>query len=96
MQIYAIKDVHTGYADPVCFLNNTIAVDSFRQLVSELPELPYVSLKARDISLYCLGEYDNDTGNITPIFPTLVVEGSNFVKGDDIEDVQVLQTSETE
>lgn len=96
MELFAIKDVHTGFSDPVCYLNRTIAVDSFRQLIRELPELPYVSLKPVDISLYALGSYDNDTGCITPVFPTLIVEGSTFVKGDDFDNVQVLQISEAD
>lgn len=96
MELFAIKDIYTGFADPVCFLNRTLALDSFRQLVRELPNIPSVPLKASNISLYCLGSFDSDTGCITPIFPTLVVEGSNFEKGDDIVDVQILQEAETD
>lgn len=96
MELYAIKDVYSGFADPVCFLNRSLAVDSFRQLVRELPELPSVPLKVSDISLYCLGSFDNDSGYITPITPTLIVEGSNFIKGDESNNVQILQTSEAD
>jgi len=55
--IYAVKDTKIGFEQPFSMQNDEVAIRAYLKA-----EIPY----KEDTELYKIGEYDNQTGNITP------------------------------
>jgi hypothetical protein len=76
MNIYAIRDVHTGFMSPAIDQNDACSVRNFRHASMNHDSLMYSHTK--DYDLFCIGEYETETGVITPCIPRLVVAGSSL------------------
>lgn len=61
MKLYALKDEHTGYAPPTVFPNEEVAKRWFKEMKTENIT---VKLSPSDFSLWQIGEYDSETGEI--------------------------------
>lgn len=70
MKAIAVRDIKTGLFDPPFFLRHT--GDAVRQwsIVTKNPETKYGAHPA-DFDLYCLGEFDDETGMYESISPVL-------------------------
>lgn len=76
--LVAMKDVKSGFLDPISFRSLDLAKAqfiSFLQHVHDNPEEYFVP--ARDFQLWHLGEYDSESGVIEPCFPVLLVSGDS-------------------
>uniref|UniRef100_A0AAU8B9P6 Nonstructural protein n=1 Tax=Dulem virus 130 TaxID=3145607 RepID=A0AAU8B9P6_9VIRU len=77
MNIYAIRDVHTGFMSPTIDQNDASAVRNFKHASLNYESLFYTHTK--DYDLFCIGEYESETGEIVPcVPPRLVVAGSSL------------------
>ncbi|ALS03498.1 VP5 [Gokushovirus WZ-2015a] len=76
MNIYAIRDVHTGFMSPAIDQNDACSVRNFRHASMNHDSLMYSHTK--DYDLFCIGEYETETGVITSCIPRLVVAGSSL------------------
>lgn len=67
LNVYAIRDVHTGFLSPTYEKNDNAAKRNFAHAVNMKDSLLYSH--AKDYSLYHLGVYDCEEGSITPVIP---------------------------
>ena len=75
-QIYAIRDIHTGFMSPTVDQNDACAMRNFVHAVRNPSSL--MNSHTADYQLFQLGTYDVDTGEIVPCVPRLVVAGSSL------------------
>lgn len=66
-ELYAIKDELANTFGNIMVMNPVTAQRSFRWMAKEMEES-----ECDDKRIYKLGSYDGETGEITPIRPTLV------------------------
>lgn len=67
-QIYAIYDSASGvFMAPTIDLSDGAAIRSFRQALSKADTI--MGFKPDDFILYCIGNYDVETGEIQSIVP---------------------------
>lgn len=77
MNMYVIRDQRTTYMTPSVDYNDQSAVRNFEHAVLNKDSL--FNSHAEDYSLYRIGEYDNQTGRITPEeSPVLILDGKDF------------------
>lgn len=73
--IYSIRDVKTGFMTPTLDQNDDSAARNFYHAVATSDGILYTY--ASDFTLYCLGEFDSETGKITVLdVPDHVADGS--------------------
>lgn len=79
--LYAIKDVKSGFCDPCVQHNDAVAGRGFtvqaRRMADEL------GIPLRDLQLWRVGVYDQDSGKLLPEEPVLLVDGATI--GDDTD-----------
>lgn len=66
-KVYAIRDVHTGFLSPTVDQNDQSAIRNFAHAVMQSQSL--MNSHPEHYSLYCIGEYESDSGKITPCVP---------------------------
>lgn len=81
-KVYAIKDTKVGFMQPFIQPNDAVAVREFGNIVNSGNSM--VSANYQDMELYCLGEYNQDTGKI-------VSEVEFIIKGADVKAVNVVE-----
>lgn len=69
-QIYAVKDALVAYNTPFILLNEDVAKREFRIMLEHTDEI-----KRKDLSLWKLGTFEDETGTIVPMIPEMVVFG---------------------
>lgn len=76
--IYSIRDVKTGYMNPVIEPNNSVATRNFANAVMQGTGVLYSH--AGDFDLYKLADFDSDSGVITPVVPPEFVVSAASLK----------------
>ncbi len=66
MNLYAVRDVKSTYMSPVVGSNDAQAMRAFRAGMRSVPEF---DVAPADFELYRIGEYNNESGSITPTIP---------------------------
>lgn len=69
--VYSIRDIYTGFLSPVVELNDNAAKRNFSHAVNQPESLMHTS--AKDYSLYFVGQYDTDSGEVIPASPIRLV-----------------------
>lgn len=64
MKIYAIKDAKIGFMQPFYLQNDGVAVREFTNARNEVAK-NIVNTNPEDKELWCLGEFDDTTGQIS-------------------------------
>lgn len=78
--IYSIKDTLVGFGVPFTMLNDAVAIRGFEGMAkAQTPN--NVNTYPENKELWCLGEFDTDTGKINPIEPLFKVRASEYVGG---------------
>lgn len=76
--IYAIRDVHTGFLSPSVDMNDETAKRNFALMVNNNPGV--IGFRPADFDLYHIGEFEADTGAINAINPIrMIVNGASAV-----------------
>lgn len=60
-KLYCLKDVKVGFKTPFECVNNAVAIRSLKNALQDKNEF---SLNPTDFELWCVGEYDDQTGII--------------------------------
>lgn len=77
--VYSMRDQLSGFLTPSFELNDQIATRNFSYAIKKPDTLLFAS--AKDFDLLKIGEFDTDTGELTPLSPTVVCQGLSLVKG---------------
>lgn len=77
MGLYVIYDKHTGYMAPSCQKNDDTAKRAFG-LDIKSDEMNVINVNPADFNLQKIGEYETDTGVITPCNPTIICDAVEF------------------
>lgn len=72
--IYVIRDVHTGFFSPTADVNDQTAIRNFEHAVSQGQSLMFTH--PEDYSLYKIGEFDSDTGELSGILPEVKIHAT--------------------
>ena len=82
--IYAVKDLATqAFGNPFVTRAQGEAMRSFTDEANADPQKSAIAQHPDDYELYKLGEYNDDTGEITSIKPELIARAKDLtVKGD--------------
>lgn len=79
--IYAIRDIKSGFLSPIVDDTDQQAVRNFGFSCSKSDTL--LNFAPADYSLYCLGTFDTETGKISPAnLPELVIQATDLVSHD--------------
>ena len=63
MKLYALKDVKSGFMSIMLFKNDELAKRAYQNMLKDTqPNL--VTMNPEDFELWCLGDYDQDSGII--------------------------------
>lgn len=77
LNCYVIRDQRTSFMTPTFDYNDQSAIRNFEHAVLQKESL--FNSHAEDYSIYRIGEYDNNTGVITPeSSPVLILDGKDF------------------
>lgn len=63
--IYCMRDVKSGFQTPAVEVNDAVAIRGFASAVLNSDSVLFTH--ASDFALYKVGEFDADTGRITPL-----------------------------
>lgn len=73
--IYSIQDALTGFNAPTLQANDAAAMRSFAEVFKEV-------YSPSDYSLWKIGQFDTNTGELVPEVPVIVCRATDFSKGD--------------
>uniref|UniRef100_A0AAU8B9V3 Nonstructural protein n=1 Tax=Dulem virus 104 TaxID=3145581 RepID=A0AAU8B9V3_9VIRU len=77
LNVYVIRDQRTCFMTPTFDYNDQSAIRNFEHAVLQKESL--FNSHAEDYSIYRIGEYDNQTGIISPeVSPVLILDGKDF------------------
>lgn len=71
--IYSINDALAGFQSPTLMNNDAFAMRAFSENFSDVKS-------PQDYSLFKIGMFDTETGEIIPEVPTIVCRATDFVK----------------
>lgn len=77
MKIYSIRDRHTGFMTPMADTNDNTAIRNFHYALQQNNTF---HTSPGDFDLYCVGEFDPDTGELTGSLPRVVATGIEVIK----------------
>lgn len=77
-KIYSIKDTKIGFTAPFIMQNDAVAVRAFAGM-AKAQQPNQVNTYADDKELWTMGEFDDNTGIITPKQPTYVAKANDFI-----------------
>lgn len=77
--VYSMRDQLTGFTQPTFEISDAVAIRNFSFAIQKPDTLIYAS--AKDFDLMKIGEFDSETGVLTPLSPTLVCQGISILKG---------------
>lgn len=72
--IYSIRDVYTGFLAPTIESTDIVAQRNFEFAVNKPETLLYT--RPGDYELYKIGEFESDSGVVTPLTPIQVVSSA--------------------
>lgn len=76
--IYCVRDIKSGFQTPATQVNDAVAVRGFASAVINSDSVLFTH--ASDFALYKVGEFDADTGRITPLdLPVELMQASDVL-----------------
>lgn len=66
--LYAVQDTMIGFGTPFIKINEEVAKRDYKNFLQAEPN-------RKDMRLFKLGEYDDETGIIDPVIPTIIEGG---------------------
>lgn len=76
--VYAIRDIHTGFMTPTVDQNDASAIRNFRHGCMQSASL--MNSHAKDFSLCRIGTYDTETGQIESCLPVHLADATEVFK----------------
>ena len=84
--LYAIKDVKSGFSDPCTQVNDAVAARSFERQIPHLSD--DLGIPASDFQLWRCGKFDCDSGMVVPETPVLLLDGASLFRKELISDAE--------
>lgn len=78
--LYAIKDVKSGFSDPCTQVNDAVAVRSFDGQIHSIAA--NLGIPVSDFQLWRVGEFDVDSGMLISANPVLILDGATLLRKD--------------
>jgi len=75
--LYSILDVNVGYGMPLVQDNDAVAMRNFENACSDKSSI--FSTHSADFSLWCVGTFDSDTGELESTPPRKICNAYDFV-----------------
>lgn len=75
ISIYSINDALNGFANPTLQNNDAAAMRSFAEVFKDV-------YSPADYSLWKIGKFDTETGELIPDVPSVICRATDFVKGE--------------
>lgn len=75
--VYAIRDVHTGFMSPTIDVSDQSAIRNFAHAVMQEHSLMHTH--APDYSLYRIGVFESESGVIESILPEHIFEAKEVI-----------------
>lgn len=72
--IYAIKDAKSTFMPCTVDVNDSTAIRNFEHAVRQQDSI--LASHPNDFALFKVGEFDNETGMISPVFPLLLCDAA--------------------
>lgn len=89
LNVYAMRDKHTGFLAPTFEVNDHVAIRAFSYALLNSPG-SVLGFAPADFDLFYLGTYDTDSGYITSLaVPSLVVTGQSAFNYSVVKDKEV-------
>lgn len=76
--VYSMRDELTGFIQPTFELSDNVAIRNFSFAINKKDTLLYANPKHFD--LYCIGEFDTETGILKKKDPELIVTGLSVLE----------------
>lgn len=76
VRLYSIKDRHTGFTPPIPMDNDDYAKRYFK---TQVLENPTIKNTPEDFTLWCMGEFNFKTGELTKNQIELIEKGETYV-----------------
>lgn len=70
MQIFSVRDVNVGFNQPYCEVNDDVAIRGFSYAINNSDIMGFAP---KDFDLYCVGDFDTNSGIINPTVPPILV-----------------------
>lgn len=85
--LYAIKDVKSGFSDPCTQVNDAVAARSFERQIPNMSEK--LGIPVSDFQLWRCGKFDCDSGMLVPETPELLLDGAAILRKDVTHDEEL-------
>lgn len=76
--LYAIKDVKSGFSDPCTQVNDAVASRAFDGQIQGIAA--NLGIPVSDFQLWRIGQFDVDSGMLIPDTPVLVLDGAAILR----------------
>ncbi len=81
MKMYSIRDVKSGFLSPTLEMADEIAIRNFEHAFMVCDSGSLFFTHSADYSLYCIAEFETDTGVVTPlVVPELICDAASIRK----------------
>ena len=75
--LYSIRDVRTGFMQPTLDQNSASASRNFEHAVLQPSSL--MNSHPKDYALYHVGDFNQETGEIIPCMPELIIDAYSIL-----------------
>lgn len=76
--VYTMKDIKSCYTHPFVDVNDNVAKRNFSAAINS--KYSVMNFFPEDYILFRIGEYDDQTGELLPIVPTIVCKGVDVLE----------------
>lgn len=78
LNLYSIKDIDLDFAQPFCAANDNLALRMFSVVAND--KTTQIGQMPSLFSIYCIGEFDSESGNICGLpVPKFIATGNSLV-----------------
>lgn len=77
---YSVKDHKFAFSEPFQAPDDAVAHRYFAMIVNSAEARNVMAFAPSDFDLYCIAEFDTESGQVTPIYPVeFIVNGQSVV-----------------
>lgn len=75
--VYSVRDARTGFLTPTVEVSDQVARRNFEHAIASGPSL--FTSHPEDYSLWCIGSFDTDTGELSPVTPGVLLQATDVL-----------------
>lgn len=78
--VYSVRDVKTTFGSPILYENSEFARRGFLNAIfHDIEHYRRIGVHQSDLFLYRIGEFDTESGELTPCLPEYIADGSDLI-----------------